>query len=116
MLVILLPDCPYEKKKWPEFVQTHRFDEVPSDTCLSAISGVEMRLTLGNPIRNIMAKLWIFSHVLLKVPFMTVSHARSLNRLTSSHLKAAQWIRQAPNTDKDLLLTAKPLSSKEPCF
>jgi hypothetical protein len=49
-------------------------------------------LTLGNPMRNLMTNLWIFSHVLLSFPFMTVSHALSLHELTLSHLKAAQWI------------------------
>jgi hypothetical protein len=72
-------------------------------------------LTFGSPMRNLMAKLWVFSHVLLKDPFMTVSLARSQNGLTSSHLKAAQWIGQALDTDRDLLLTAKLPFSKELC-
>jgi hypothetical protein len=83
-----------EKNNWPLFVQLHSCDEVPSARLVTKARQLYLLwkcgLTLGKPMRNLTAKLWIFSHVLLKVPFMTVSLAVSQNGLTWSHLKAEQ--------------------------
>ena len=118
MLAILLPDSPYEKKKKnvarvrinASFWRSASWQKPVSDTFrgYAACTRQSDEKSRGKAVDLLTCPE--------SPPFMTVSLDRSLNGLTSSQPKAAQWIRQALNTDKDLLLTAKPPSSKEPCF